>query len=75
MPDARRPAHVLRLMCFALLGFFLPATARAHGVQVFAAVEGDSIQGRAEFVGGSPLADARVEVFAPSGRSLGSTSR
>jgi nickel transport protein len=74
MPDVRRPPVFVPVVLFVALAGALPTTLGAHGVRVFAAVEGDSIQGRAEFVAGGPVTGARVEVFAPSGKSLGSTT-
>ncbi len=73
MPDVRRPPVLVPVLLFVALTVAPPSTVGAHGVRVFAAVEGDSIQGHAEFVAGGPVTGARVEVFAPSGKSLGST--
>jgi len=46
----------------------------AHKVEVFAEVEGTTIQGMVYFRGGTPVQDAKVEAFAPDGKKLGETT-
>jgi nickel transport protein len=49
-----------------------PRAADAHGIDLHVHVAGDSIRGRALFVGGGPVSGANVTVYAPSGSRLGS---
>jgi nickel transport protein len=44
----------------------------AHGIHLHVRVEGEAICGRAEFVGGGPVAGTKITVYAPSGSRLGS---
>jgi nickel transport protein len=52
---------------------FLPLPVSAHGIHLHLRVEGDEIRGRADFVGGGPVTEARITVYSPGGRTLGST--
>jgi nickel transport protein len=53
--------------------FLCPSLVLAHGMDVFAKVEGKTIQGKANFHGGSPAANADVRAFDPVGNEIGRT--
>jgi nickel transport protein len=63
------PAAILLAACCGVL----PRFAGAHGIDLHVHIAGDSIRGRALFVGGGPVVGAKVTVYAPSGSRLGST--
>jgi nickel transport protein len=72
MAELLRAAGRGTLLLAALCGAFA-GLARGHGIDLHVHAEGDLIRGRALFVGGGPVAGARVTVHAPSGSRLGST--
>ncbi len=57
--------------------FFLillsPSPVLAHSMEVFATVEGKTIQGRANFHDGTPARNADVKAFDPAGEEIGRT--
>ena len=65
---------VKRVTIVALLVVtFSPTIALAHGVRVFANVEGDEIHGQAEFHGDVPVGGAAVKATGPDGKTLAET--
>jgi len=62
-----------RPMLAGLLVLVCAAAAEAHVVVVFASVDGRSIRGEAEMMGGSPIKSARVTAFDPAGGILAET--
>jgi nickel transport protein len=61
------------LFAAVLSQFFLPATLFAHSMSVYATIEGKTIQGKAEFQGGTPVKDAAVIAYDPAGEQLDRT--
>lgn len=57
-----------------LVAGLLPAAASAHALNVFAYVEGRTIQGEAYFRGRVPARNVEVRVLGPSGEELGRTT-
>ncbi|MGD0383857.1 MAG: hypothetical protein ABSA77_10065 [Thermoguttaceae bacterium] len=53
--------------------FFTPTFAFAHSMEVFATVEGKTIQGKASFHDGTPARNAEVKAFDPTGEEIGRT--
>ena len=47
--------------------------AMAHGLNVFAAVDGQSISGRAYFAGGGPAKRLNIQILAPDGSEIAQT--
>lgn len=56
------------LSCLTLILLLLPATAHAHKLKLFAAVEGKEIRGYAYVADGTRLKGVTVQVWAPQGR-------
>ncbi len=53
-----------------LLVLVLAPVVRAHGINLFATVEGTSIQGTLHYADGTPAANAPVVAFAPDGATI-----
>ena len=62
----------LQFVIFLLI-FFSPATILAHSMDVFAKVEGKTIQGKANYHDGTPVKNGDVKAFDPSGEEIGRT--
>jgi nickel transport protein len=56
-----------------LLIFLAPSIASAHSIEVFATVEGKTIQGKARFHDGTPARNAEVKAFDAVGEEIGRT--
>jgi nickel transport protein len=56
-----------------ILIFLAPSIALAHSMEIFAAVEGKTIQGKASFHDGTPARNADVKAFDPAGEEIGRT--
>jgi nickel transport protein len=56
-----------------LLMFLSPSIALAHSMEVFATVEGKTIQGKASFHDGTPARNADVKAFDAAGEEIGRT--
>ncbi len=54
-----------------LLIFFSPLSLYAHSMDVFASVEGKTIQGKAHYHDGTPAKNCAVTAFDPSGKEIG----
>lgn len=63
---------VLCVVCF-FGGGFAP-TARAHKVIMFAAVQGNKIEGEIYYQGGTPVQEAQIAVKDPDGNTLGTVT-
>ena len=50
--------------------FFATSSVFAHSIEVFATVEGKSIQGKASFHDGTPVRNAEVKAFDPTGEEI-----
>ena len=62
------PAFILCII--AALGFFVPSTAHAHRVSIFAWVDGDTVYTESKFAGGRMVKDGVVKVFDMEGNLL-----
>jgi nickel transport protein len=51
----------------------VPAPAYAHKLNVFASVEGKTIQGKVYFSGGTPAQNVAVTAISPTGKQIGQT--
>ena len=58
---------ILAMLCLSAVAPF----AWAHGINLFATVEGATIEGTLIYVDGTPAAGATVTAFAPDGASIG----
>ena len=78
--QASRLACVIRsprpelLTLVLLCGVFYTTPASAHGLFVFATVQGNTIEGEVYFQGGDPARNAAVTIVDPGGEVLGETS-
>lgn len=62
------PRHqFIRIAILVLLALFSVEHARAHGINLFATVVGNEIQGTLSYADGTPAADAPITAFAPDG--------
>ncbi len=50
-----------------------PSSVFAHSMEVFATVEGKTVQGKARFHDGTPVRNADVKAFDPAGEEIGRT--
>ena len=69
-----RSMRILRLLPVALAVVFRATPADAHQLNVFAHVEGNTVQGEVYSHGHTPAPDATVSIFDPEGEKLGETT-
>ena len=60
-------------LMFFLLVLLIPFSAHAHGIHVFATIEGKTITGSVYFSGGGKAKNVPVEIVGPNGKKLGRT--
>lgn len=69
LPGFHRAEVAWRILTVALL-LACASVVHAHGINLFATVEGTSIQGTLLYADGSPAANAPVMAFAPDGSTI-----
>lgn len=70
----RQPYLSALVRSLAIMFVAASPTAWAHGINLFATVEGAAIQGTLNFADGSPAAHAPVTAFAPDGSKIAETT-